>query len=574
MTAPTAEGSISEMQAGESQSTFLHPTHGGRWSRAALFAGLAVLLFLLNSRVVNVFDEGLLLTGTMRTMAGQVLHRDFYYNYGPAQLYILAGLFRIFGPSVLVERLTESGFAAALAVSLYVLARRFCTRAVAVAALALCLLWIVGVMMLQSLMNPALCTLMLWAAWLILPVGDSRIQRRRAAAAGALAGVAFLFRYDMGLGLLAANLFAAVLMMALRERVSKESVRSLLATIFGPYVVTFLIVTLPAVIAYLAVAPLHDLLYDVVIYNAKYYRAGRGLPFPKLEMGPNFENVVVYVLPLLIALGMWLAANWLMKRRATPSKQFAREIDAANLMIALSVIAATMYIKGFIRITAGQMNGSTIPCILIGAILFQYRAQLRLWLRGLLGVMLLLLFLTAVSATDVKLLNPTHLRPIVLNWIVTPSRQPPSRAFQSWCHDKTPITRGFCFLLDDNHIQTLRYIEEHTGPADYLYVGIPHHDRILINDNITYFAAQRLPAVRWTQFDPFLENRADIQQEMIGSIEQHRPPYVVLDGEFEGFGEANGSSVSTGVHLLDDYIAAHYTPVQQYGTMTILKRDQ
>ena len=75
------------------------------YGSALLFAGSAVLLFLLNSRVVNVFDEGILLTGTMRTMAGQVLHRDFYYDYGPAQFYLFAGLFKLFGTSVLVERL-------------------------------------------------------------------------------------------------------------------------------------------------------------------------------------------------------------------------------------------------------------------------------------------------------------------------------------------------------------------------------------------------------------------------------------------------------------------------------------
>ena len=61
---------------------------------------------------------------------------------------------------------------------------------------------------------------------------------------------------------------------------------------------------------------------------------------------------------------------------------------------------------------------------------------------------------------------------------------------------------------------------------------------------------------------------------MIGSLEQHKPPYVVLDSEFDNVSEPNGSSVHTGVHLMDDYIAAHYRTVQQYGEMTILQRRQ
>jgi hypothetical protein len=59
---------------------------------------------------------------------------------------------------------------------------------------------------------------------------------------------------------------------------------------------------------------------------------------------------------------------------------------------------------------------------------------------------------------------------------------------------------------------------------------------------------------------------------MVRELEKNRPTYVVLDAEFEMSREPNGSSTSTGVHLLDDYIAAHYTPVRQFGELTISQR--
>lgn len=37
---------------------------------------------------------------------------------------------------------------------------------------------------------------------------------------------------------------------------------------------------------------------------------------------------------------------------------------------------------------------------------------------------------------------------------------------------------------------------------------------------------------------------------------------------------SNGSSVNTGVHLLDDYIAAHYTGFSGTAKISILKREQ
>jgi len=80
-----------------------------------VFAVAGLVIFLFSSRMVGIFDEGILLTDVLCTMSGQVLHRDFYYNYGPAQLYMLAGLFKLFGPSVFVDRfaaLLSNAFAA------------------------------------------------------------------------------------------------------------------------------------------------------------------------------------------------------------------------------------------------------------------------------------------------------------------------------------------------------------------------------------------------------------------------------------------------------------------------------
>ena len=59
------------------------------------------------SRRPVVYDEGLMLTAAMRVAAGQIPHRDFYANYGPAQFYLLAGLFKLFGETILVERLYD-----------------------------------------------------------------------------------------------------------------------------------------------------------------------------------------------------------------------------------------------------------------------------------------------------------------------------------------------------------------------------------------------------------------------------------------------------------------------------------
>jgi hypothetical protein len=92
----------------------------------------------------NAYDEGIVLTASMRVAAGQLPHRDFYAIYGPAQFYILAGLYRLFGESVLVERLLDLFFRALLVASVYTVASSYFRRSVAACASLATLAWLFG----------------------------------------------------------------------------------------------------------------------------------------------------------------------------------------------------------------------------------------------------------------------------------------------------------------------------------------------------------------------------------------------------------------------------------------------
>lgn len=85
---------------------FLRPSLSASGRCALLLLVVAfVVLLLAMQRDLNVYDEGLVLVGAMRVADGEISDRDFYANYGPAQFYVLAGLFKLFAPSILGERL-------------------------------------------------------------------------------------------------------------------------------------------------------------------------------------------------------------------------------------------------------------------------------------------------------------------------------------------------------------------------------------------------------------------------------------------------------------------------------------
>ena len=76
---------------------------------------------------------------------------------------------------------------------------------------------------------------------------------------------------------------------------------------------------------------------------------------------------------------------------------------------------------------------------------------------------------------------------------------------------------------------------------------------------------QVLPGLR-------LQNREDIQREMVRELDASRAPYAILDAEFDGIREPNDSARSSGVTILDDYLARNYRQVEKFGEMSILER--
>ncbi len=168
------------------------------------------------SRRPIVYDEGLMLTAAMRVAAGQVPHRDFCANYGPAQFYLFAGLFKLFGETILVERLFDLVLEALVVTAVYTIASSYCRRLVAVCTAVIALFWIFGLNGSGSTIIPVSLLNLIGCA-LILPVFLHSVSIRRMFAAGAVAGGAVLFRYDTGLALVGIHAFVILIAIYLRD---------------------------------------------------------------------------------------------------------------------------------------------------------------------------------------------------------------------------------------------------------------------------------------------------------------------------------------------------------------------
>ena len=143
-------------------------------------------------------DEGLMLQAGARIASGQWPYRDFWLNYPPGQPVVLAALQEVFGNSLLAWRVLATIVQAVVALEAYRLARRRAPESYALLAW----LAVAAVMAWPSLPTPN-------APALALAFGALLAARSRPSLGGALAGLAFVFRFEIGVAALVGALLTS-----------------------------------------------------------------------------------------------------------------------------------------------------------------------------------------------------------------------------------------------------------------------------------------------------------------------------------------------------------------------------
>jgi hypothetical protein len=166
------------------------------WLAAACVAAILLVGFWPSfDSIALPMDEGMVLVYPELISHGQIPYRDFETFYGPANLYVLAGCYRLFETNIFTERAIGLVYRSIAILSIFGIARRWGTAGAT------------GAMLVGG--GLLICTQLIAFAWIgglaaalgALWILSSEVRSGRYFGAGLLAGLALLFRPDIGLAI-------------------------------------------------------------------------------------------------------------------------------------------------------------------------------------------------------------------------------------------------------------------------------------------------------------------------------------------------------------------------------------
>jgi hypothetical protein len=267
-----------------------------------------LLLFLASFAYLAVFrhysslepDEGIVLQGAERILRGEIPYRDFFSFYTPGSYYLVALLFKLFGDSLVVARISLAAAGAACSLITYLLARRVCSHGIALFTAGLTTATGFGYrfLVLHNWYSTLLACVAVYAAVKSL---ESH-KTSWAFATGCFASLTVLFEQSKGAGLcLGLALGFASLRIVGRERVFRRS--EVTSILLG-----FLLPTI-AVLAYFGAKHSLAIMLQDWFWPLHHYTQANHVPYGWQNWSDNARQTIFHTGPLAMRVLKILAVS-------------------------------------------------------------------------------------------------------------------------------------------------------------------------------------------------------------------------------------------------------------------------
>jgi hypothetical protein len=478
----------------------------------ALFVAAAGLSAFTLLRPISPHDEGLMLQAGARIAHGEWPYRDFWTNYPPGQALVLAGLDKLFGVSLLSWRILRVLVDATCAL----LAFRLALRSGGSRPWAL-LAWlgVAGAMAWPTGPGPNPPALLLaFTALLLAP--------RRPTVVGVIAGLAILFRLEIG-----AAAALGVLIVAPPDRRTRAAIAAVLtaAVTLGPFFIAD-----PGAMA-------HDTIGFLGIQGLQR------LPLPLDYHGPlRPTKLLEFYFPLILLAAAAVCAEAL----TVASRAEQRSSDRTALGLVPLTLVGVAYLLGRPDEFHLLPLSAVLAVLLAGAAATADHEALR-------AVLAVALALIAIAGLERRVGQALH---------------PPAAA-------AVPGPAGAGVHTSPADARSLRQlratVNRLTRPGQPIFVANPRFDRVRVGDPLLYIILDHPNPTRYDVMQPGLVTTARVQREIIASLRRSHTRLVVrwLDPTASAR-ENDGAGRPSGIHILDRYLTAAFRRAARYGDYEVL----
>jgi hypothetical protein len=522
----------------------------GRTWKYCLIVFFAAAFFLAPSALtgIDLYDEGIRLNGAERILAGETPYLDFYAVYGPATFYWIAGLFKLFGEHLLAARVGLIFWNALAATGVFAFCRKMDVgiAGALIAFTSFLLPRTLGSWEMQAC-DPSV-GLILWAGVFLI----DRTTVRSTLLAGLFLGLAALFRYDFGMYGTIAGLMACLLSEPISWNNLANSLKATAWLLFG--------ILLTAGVGYgtLLLLNWQALVLNLVTYTSSQLTYRR-VPFSFGPLRKEFLSVdwrdrlwgiralcrwAVYCAPMILAMtGLPLLSSKVRRRIVTPAKK-------RSGLAFLLFLTPGLTLYGFGRSDWPHL----FPLYVVSILLFVMVGDTfcKQWLQKPLAAAGCALTLVIGIARASAYL---HGAPVPLDKCagIVEAEITPDKDF---------------YVGSDWVVRAVTDLQKESGP---MFVAAERHDRIFASPIVLHFFAGRPSATYFYQFDPGITTTKEVQQRIIADLEKNQVQTVFVWRTTLPT-EPNLSSISSGVYLLDSYLASTYGEVKVDDNYRILTR--
>jgi hypothetical protein len=522
-----------------------------------IFLCLLIVLFIPIRTPFYYYDEGFAVFNATRVMGGEIPYKDFWAIYPPGQLYVLASLYKAFGVSLLISRIYDTLVRFTIVVGVYAIARQITSPILALASAFAATLVLTSVSFYAYAVYPALA----FSLWAIVCTVEYfyKGQKGWLLLTGVLAGLAGLFRFDIGL-YASASLGISIFLLAFLSLLRKT----------GNYTDAFVpaanVALLPVMAAFgLMVfgyglvglfSGFNNLWEQVFLFPFTKLHDVRWRPYPALIPAgpPDFSAFLIiyseamdwvrFYLPVALYLPaiIYEAHALLWKHQPVNRRTYGT--------FAVTIYGPFLFAQALSRYDYIHVLPTMILAILVFASLYDDLVFRPVhWVMKLVLVALLPLLFAAYFTAPINTVFTTL------------------DDFAPWgCFSQ--IHRASCVYLSSNQQQAVRYVQTHTQENQPIYVGNQRHDIVFINDVGFYFLSARASATRYSELHPGVATTLPVQKQIAAEIDRKNVDTLVLV-DIPNSGEPNASSVSSGIHYLDDYIRSRYFVAATFGEYQI-----